>query len=210
MTETRWPAATCRDAGADLDAPRPENSWPRICGSTEPLSGCGCAGMTIGPIAYSCRSVPQMPHQSGRSSTSPGPGAGGSATSSTRMSCCAVEDRCLHARSLLSSGSNRTLPSSRPGGQPLELVGERRRAGARQSSSSPAERRRRRGCRSAGARSSPQTWARVVRTVISRITSDVHVDLLRLRRAARPAGRPAGADAAGSRRRAGRARRWPR
>ena len=33
-----------------------------ICGSCAPVSGCGRAGVTIGPSVYSCRSVPQMPH----------------------------------------------------------------------------------------------------------------------------------------------------
>ncbi len=54
-----------------------------ICGSSAPVSGCGWAGVTIGPSVYSCRSVPQMPHITGCSSTSPGPGEPGSGTLST-------------------------------------------------------------------------------------------------------------------------------
>ena len=39
------------------------------------------AGVTIGPAKYSCRSVPQIPHQAGSMSTSPGCGSPGGSTS---------------------------------------------------------------------------------------------------------------------------------
>src|SRR6478609_8349332 len=78
--------------------------------------------MTIGPIAYSCRSVPQMPHQRGRRSTSPGPGDDGSPTSSTRMSCSPWK-----TAAFISSFQGRVekdLALELPGGQPVELLGE--------------------------------------------------------------------------------------
>src|SRR3954451_13138416 len=86
MIDTRCPARTSVTPGP-VSTTSAENSCPSTCGSCEPLSLCGAAGITIGPIANSCRSVPQMPHQSGRMSTSPAPGPAGSATSSTRTSC---------------------------------------------------------------------------------------------------------------------------
>ena len=95
MTETRSPTAHWVTS-APTSRTSAENSWPRICGAVEPFSGCGCVGMTIGPTAYSCRSVPQMPHQSGRSQHLARPSGRRSATSSTRMSLALVEDGCSH------------------------------------------------------------------------------------------------------------------
>lgn len=53
---TPWPTSTTH----------PASSWPMTTGSDAPVRGCGdCAvGMRRGPSRYSCRSVPQMPHQS--------------------------------------------------------------------------------------------------------------------------------------------------
>ena len=44
------------------------------------------AGVTMGPAMYSCRSVPQMPHEATRTVTCPASGPGGSGTSSMRRS----------------------------------------------------------------------------------------------------------------------------
>src|SRR5690348_9264113 len=79
--------------------------------------------MTIGPIAYSCRSVPQMPHQSGRMSTSPAPGPRGAATSSMRMSCSAWKTAAFI--STFQGRIEEDLALDTPGGQPVELLGER-------------------------------------------------------------------------------------
>jgi hypothetical protein len=43
----------------------PENSWPRVMGSVEWVSGCGSMGANVGPPRYSWRSVPQMPTKEG-------------------------------------------------------------------------------------------------------------------------------------------------
>src|SRR3954462_2023465 len=121
MIDTRSPADTVVTPGP-VCTTSAENSWPSTCGSTEPLRRWGEAGMTIGPIAYSCRSVPQMPHQSGRMSTCPGPGAAGSAISSTRMSCSP-----WNTAAFMSSFQRRIekdLALDLPGGQPVELLGE--------------------------------------------------------------------------------------
>src|SRR3954468_9036322 len=122
MIDTRWPARTCCTPGP-VPTTSAENSCPRTCGSCEPLSRCGCAGMTIGPIAYSCRSVPQMPHHSGRMSTSPAPGPPGSATSSTRTSCSPWK-----TAAFISTSQRRIeedLALHLPRGQPVELLGQR-------------------------------------------------------------------------------------
>src|SRR6478609_5781834 len=78
--------------------------------------------MTIGPIAYSCRSVPQMPHQSGRRSTSPGPGPEGSPTSSTRMSCSPWKTAAFI--SSFQAGVEKDLALDLPGGESVEVLGE--------------------------------------------------------------------------------------
>src|SRR3954451_23969026 len=121
MIDTRCPART-------LVTPRPgsttsaENSCPSTCGSCEPLSRCGEAGMTIGPIAYSCRAVPQMPHQRGRMSTSPSPGPAGSATCSTRTSCSPWNTAAF--MSPFQARIEEDLPSDLSRVQPVQLVGE--------------------------------------------------------------------------------------
>src|SRR3954453_10454125 len=121
MIDTRWPARTCCTPGP-VSTTSAENSWPSTCGSCEPLSRCGWAGMTIGPIAYSCRSVPQMPHHSGRRRTSPGPGDVGASMSSTRMSCSPWKTAaCI---SFLHRGLEKDLALEAPGGEPFELLGD--------------------------------------------------------------------------------------
>src|SRR5436309_7283005 len=68
---------------------RPENSWPMMTGAFTPVKGCAAVvGIYKGPPRYSCKSVPQMPHQATSTCTCPGAGAGGSCTSSTRTSLC--------------------------------------------------------------------------------------------------------------------------
>ena len=47
--------------GADLDDARRELVARASAAASTPVSGCGVVGVTIGPTAYSCRSVPQMP-----------------------------------------------------------------------------------------------------------------------------------------------------
>ena len=128
MTETRSPSST-RVTPGPTAMTSPANSWPRICGFWAPVSGCGSTGVTIGPATYSWRSVPQMPHVATRTTTSPSPGASGSATSSIRRSRAAWKRR--PAR--LSISSARTI-SARPvgswhdplGPQSGEQVHERR------------------------------------------------------------------------------------
>src|SRR4051794_891284 len=122
MIDTRWPARTCCTPGP-VPTTSAENSCPRTCGSCEPLSRCGCAGMTIGPIAYSCRSVPQMPHHSGRMSTSPAPGPAGSATSSMRTSCAPWKTAAFI--STFPSRIEEDLALDLPRGQPVELLADR-------------------------------------------------------------------------------------
>src|SRR6185312_9257048 len=122
MIETRCPADTVVTSGP-TSTTWAENSCPSTWGSRAPLSGCGSAGMTIGPIAYSCRSVPQIPHHSGRTSTSPAPGGRGSDTSSTRTSCSPWKTAAFI--SSLQARVDEDLAVQPPGGQPVELLGHR-------------------------------------------------------------------------------------
>ena len=108
-----------------------------------PLSRCGWSGMTIGPIAYSCRSVPQMPHHSGRISTSPAPGGRGSVTSSTRTSCSPWKTAAFI--SSLQARVDENLALQPPGREPVELLGHARRAGGRPPAAPPPARCRRAG-----------------------------------------------------------------
>src|SRR5437667_9963851 len=67
---------------------RPENSCPMMTGAFAPVRGCAAVvGIYKGPPRYSCKSVPQIPHQATSTCTCPGAGGGGSCTSSTRTSC---------------------------------------------------------------------------------------------------------------------------
>ncbi len=95
ITVHRSPSPTWLTPGP-VAATTAENSCPRICGSSAPVSGCGRAGVTIGPSVYSCRSVPQIPHITGRRSTSPGPGGPGSDTFSTPSSRALMEAQRAH------------------------------------------------------------------------------------------------------------------
>jgi len=83
---TRWPTLKPLTSGP-TSVIVPANSWPRISGRVSPVIGCGLpgGGTKIGPSSYSCRSVPQMPHQSTLSFTVPGRICG-SGRSSTRTS----------------------------------------------------------------------------------------------------------------------------
>ena len=86
ITEMRSPTTTLVTC-APTASTSADSSWPRICGSSAPVSGCGAAGVTIGPARYSCRSVPQIPHHRGRIRTWVAPSSpSGSGTCSTRMS----------------------------------------------------------------------------------------------------------------------------
>jgi len=85
QTETRSPTFTSRTPGP-ISTTVPENSWPSVCGRVTPVSGCGVLGVTIGPIRYSCRSVPQMPQYATSTTTSVGALIVGTGTSSILMS----------------------------------------------------------------------------------------------------------------------------
>src|SRR5690348_14691374 len=123
MIDTRCPVRTLVTPGP-VSTTSAENSCPSTWGSCEPLSRCGEAGMTIGPIAYSCRSVPQMPHHNGRMSTSPAPGPAGSATSSTRTSCSPWKTAAFI--STFQSRVEEDLALDLAGGEPVELLADRR------------------------------------------------------------------------------------
>src|SRR4051812_36451390 len=123
MIATRSPSLTLVTSGP-VATTSPENSCPRIWGFCAPVSGCGATGVTIGPAMYSCRSVPQIPHEATLTVTCPGPGPGGSATSSMRRS------RTPWNRSARTATS---WPARRPscsrhdplGAQAIEEIGER-------------------------------------------------------------------------------------
>ena len=52
MMATRSPTLTSATSDP-ASTTRAENSWPRVCGSVAPVSGCGRTGVTIGPTRYS-------------------------------------------------------------------------------------------------------------------------------------------------------------
>ena len=54
------PGCRCRTSRPTASI-RPPNSWPRICGTEASEKPFGADDMKIGPAAYSCRSVPQIP-----------------------------------------------------------------------------------------------------------------------------------------------------
>ena len=163
-----------------------ENSWPRICGSTEPLSAVRLRRdddrahrvlVQVGAADAAPERAQQHLARAGRRSGRRPP----------RRGCRALPWK---TAAFISSFQARDRRAPCPRACPeasRSSCSARSSSGCTRVEQLRARAAWRRGARSAGARSSPQTWARVVRTVISRITSDVHVDLLR----AAPAGRPA-------------------
>ena len=107
-------------------ATTPANSWPMTTSPDSPVSGCGSpgGGMKIGPSRYSCRSVPQMPHQSTLTFTVPGRTCG-SGTSSMRMSSRAWNTAAFMGSLRSRGGRARRRRSGRgPGDRGLDGLGD--------------------------------------------------------------------------------------
>ena len=225
MTETRCPAWTEVTPRCRPPAPRRRTRGRGSAAARDRLSGCGLGGdhdrahrvlVEVGAADAAPAAAAAAPR--------PAPGRSGDATSSTRMSWSPWNTAAL-MRSGPSgrgwpgvgtwSGSRvpargRRGPCPRAaGGQPLQLLGQVLERVA------PSRAARRRGwssarMSSAGARSSAQTCASVVRDRDLPHHQRVDVDLLLAGREAHLEDGPARCGPGRSRGRAGRVRRWPR